>query len=260
MSDIGQQKGLLLSLEGDLALVTGGGQGIGAALSIGLASAGAHVIVSDQDWQKADATAAAIRAAGGNADGVGLDVTSGEACRALASDCSASHGGLSILVNNAGIMMHRPMTHVAVEESWRQTWNVNTMGAFNCVSAFRDQLSARKGRILNVSSVAAISGRNLDVAYQATKAAISQITRGWAVEFAPAGIRVNAIAPGFTATHINAAKRADPESLKRTLERIPLGRPARADEMVGAAVFLLSAHASFITGAILPIDGGTLAT
>lgn len=260
MPDIEQPKGLLLSLEGDLALVTGGGQGIGAALSKGLALAGAHVIVSDRDKQMADATAAAIRAAGGNADSADLDVTNGEACRDFASACRASHGDLSILVNNAGIMMQRPMTHADVEESWRQTWNVNTMGTFNTVSAFLDQLRARKGRILNVSSVAAISGRNLDVAYQATKAAISQITRGWAVEFAPAGIRVNAIAPGFTATRINSAKREDPEKLKRTLERVPLGRPGTPDEMAGAAVFLLSAHASFITGAVLPIDGGTLAT
>jgi NAD(P)-dependent dehydrogenase (short-subunit alcohol dehydrogenase family) len=260
MSDTGCPKGLFLSLDGDLALVTGGGQGIGAALAKGLAGAGAHVVVADRDADGARAVAAAIRSAGGQADSAVLDVSDADACRSLAAACRADHGTLSILVNNAGIMNNRSMTHPAVEDSWRQTWSVNTMGCFNMTSAFLDQLKARKGRVLNVSSVAAVSGRNMDVAYQATKAAISQITRGWAVEFAASGIRVNAIAPGFTETRINADKRADPDRLRRMLERIPLGRPGRAEEMVGAAVFLLSSHASFITGVVLPIDGGTLAT
>jgi uncharacterized protein (TIGR02118 family) len=248
------------ALGGEFALVTGAGRGIGAALARGIARAGARVLVTDMDAAAAEATAGAIVAAGGAAEHAVLDVTDAAACQALARNAAERHGGLSLLVNNAGVTLRRTMDDADVAEAWRRTWDVNAQGVFNVTHAMLPMISARQGAILNISSVAAVSGRSLNTAYESSKAAVSQMTRGWAVELAPRGVRVNALAPGIVATELSAHTRADPEKTARTLSRVPMGRVAQPEELVAPAVFLLSRAATYVTGAVLPVDGGFLAT
>jgi uncharacterized protein (TIGR02118 family) len=247
-------------LAGEVALVTGAGRGIGAALARGLAQAGARVVATDLDVAAAEATAAAIVATGGIAEAAALDVTDTAACQALAATLQAAQAGISLLVNNAGITLRKTMADADVAAAWRRTWDVNAQGVFNVTHAMLPMIAARQGAILNLSSVAAVSGRSLNTAYESSKAAVSQMTRGWAVELAPRGVRVNALAPGIVATELSAHTRADPEKTARTLSRVPMGRVAQPEELVPPAVFLLSREASYVTGVVLPVDGGFLAT
>ncbi|MBL8381000.1 MAG: SDR family oxidoreductase [Burkholderiales bacterium] len=251
-------KGLLLSLAGERVLVTGAGSGIGAALARGCARAGAAVVVTDLDLGKARETVAQIAAMGGVAEAHALDVTDRAACGALAATLSAQP--ISRLINNAGIAIAAPLGETATPAAWDRMWNVNAGGVFNVTHAFLPQLKATRGAILNLSSVAARAARNRNTAYQSSKAAITQMTRGWAVELADAGVRVNALAPGIIATPLSAHTRRDPEKVARTLTRVPMGRVAEPDELASAAVFLLSREATYITGVVLPVDGGFDAT
>lgn len=253
-----ERKGLLLSLEGESVLVTGAGGGIGAALARGCARAGAAVVVTDVEAGKAFATAAAIAAEGGVAQAHALDVTDRAACAALAA--SLSETPITRLVNNAGISVPAPLGEAGTPVAWDRVWAVNAGGVFNVTQAFLPQLRAARGAILNLSSVAARAARNRNTAYQSSKAAITQMTRGWAVELAETGIRVNALAPGIIATALSAHTRSDPDKVARTLSRVPMARVAEPDELVGAAVFLLSREAGYITGVVLPVDGGFDAT
>lgn len=253
-----QAKGLLLSLAGQRILVTGAGAGIGRAIALGLARAGAEVLVVDIDLAAAQAVATAIGAAGGMAQAHGLDVTSRAACKELAA--ALRQVPVTGLVNNAGVAIPRTMDAQDIEHAWDSTWAVNANGVFNVTLAFLAQLRETRGAILNMSSVAARSARSRNTAYQSSKAAVSQMTRGWAVEFAEYGIRVNALAPGPIETVLSRHTRTDPERIARTLSRVPMARYGQPEDLVGAATFLLSSQAAFITGAVLPIDGGYEAT
>lgn len=253
-----EAQGLLLSLQGQRVLVTGAGNGIGKALSLGLARAGAAIVAVDKNVEAARGTAAAIAAAGGRATSHALDVTDRAACKALAAELRAQP--VTAVVNNAGIAVPRGMDAPDIEAAWDSTWAVNAGGVFNVTLAFLDQLKAARGAILNLSSVAARSGRSRNIAYQSSKAAVTQMTRGWSVEFAEHGVRVNALAPGPIETALSSHTRADPERTRRTLSRVPLGRFGQPEDLVGAATFLLSPQAAFITGAVLCIDGGFDAT
>lgn len=237
------------SLDGKRALVTGGANGIGKAIATALSAAGAHVIVSDLDDAAARATAAEL---GGEA--LHLDVTDPGGVEAVAAET----GALDILVNNAGIVHNGPAVEIAMED-WHRVLDVNLTGIFTTARCFgRAMVAAGKGSVVSISS---ICGHvpvwpQPQIAYNAAKAGVNLLTKSLAAEWAACGVRVNAIAPGYTATELTLAGRSKPEWFNVWLERTPMGRLADPDEIAGVAVFLASDAASYVTGTVLTVDGG----
>jgi len=246
------------ALLGRLALVTGAGRGNGAAIARGLAAAGAEVIVTDIDKDAARAIADSIVADGGKARSFMLDVTDGEGCRTLARDVSLLVGPIRILVNNAGIFLRGNLFAGDGRERWDQTMAVNVQGPFNVTTAFIDQLKLTKGTIVNVASINSFVAQAGSGAYPVSKGALAQFTRTLAAELAADGVRVNALAPGIIATAMTEPTRADPKRLEAFLAHVPMKRVGEPEELAGPVVFLCSDAASYITGAILPVDGGYL--
>jgi NAD(P)-dependent dehydrogenase (short-subunit alcohol dehydrogenase family) len=245
-------------LLGRLALVTGAGRGNGAAIARGLAAAGAEVIVTDIDKDAARTIADSIVAEGGKARGFGLDVTDAESCRTLARDVALLVGPIRILVNNAGIFLRGNLVAADGRERWDRTMAVNVQGPFNVTMAFVDQLKLTKGTIVNIASINSYVAAAGAGAYPVSKGALAQFTRALASELAPDGVRVNALAPGIIATAMTEPTRADPKRLEAYLAHVPMKRVGEPEELAGPVVFLCSDAASYITGAILPVDGGYL--
>lgn len=245
-------------LTGRLALVTGAGRGNGAAIAQGLAAAGARVVVTDIDKTAAHGIAEVIAKAGGDARGFMLDVTDKESCRKLAEDLALLVGPIRILVNNAGIFLRGNLFAADGRERWDQTMAVNVQGAFNVTAAFIDQLKLTRGCIVNIASINSFIAPAGSGAYPVSKGALAQFTRALASELAPDGVRVNALAPGIIATAMTEATRADPRRLEAFLTHVPMKRVGEPEELAGPVVFLCSDAASYITGAILPVDGGYL--
>lgn len=248
-----------LLLEGRLAFITGAGQGNGRALAIGLAQAGARVIATDVQLAAAEQTAALITAQGGQAWAYSLDVCDAQACDAVAERVAAEVGQISVLVNNAGIIIRSGMTAPHAAENWRATMDVNVQGTFNVTHAFLPAIRATKGSVLNIASIAAYAGQGGSVGYSPSKGAIKMFTQSLAAELAPEGVRVNALAPGVINTPMTAATQAQPERLASFMTRIPMGRLGEPDELVGPTVFLVSDMAAYVTGVTLAVDGGFLA-
>ncbi len=246
-------------LTGRLALVTGAGRGNGAAIARGLAEAGAKVIVTDIEVDAAHAQAESIVKAGGEARGHALDVTDHEGCAKLAEDIALLVGPIRILVNNAGIYLRGNMLAADGRERWARTMAVNVDGAFNVTMAFADQLKRTHGTVVNVASVNSFTAPAGSGVYPVSKGAIAQFTRALAAELAPDGVRVNAIAPGIIATPMTEVTRADPKRLEAFLAHVPMKRVGQPEELIGPVVFLCSDAASYVTGAILAVDGGFLA-
>jgi len=245
-------------LIGRLALVTGGGHGNGAAIARGLAAAGAEVIVTDIDKDAARAIADSIVADGGKARGFALDVTDEEGCRKLAQDLSLLVGPIRILINNAGIFLRGNLVAADGRERWDKTMAVNVQGPFNVTMSFVDQLKLTRGTIVNIASINSFVAQAGSGAYPVSKGALAQFTRALASELAPDGVRVNALAPGLIATAMTEPTRADPKRLEAFLAHVPMKRVGEPEELAGPVVFLCSDAASYITGAILPVDGGYL--
>ncbi len=246
-------------LDGRVALVTGARRGNGAAIARGLAQAGARVIVTDVDRQMAHDSAEVIAKAGGDARGFALDVTDEVGCRKLAQDIALLIGPVRILINNAGIFLRGGFAGAAGHERWARTMAVNVQGTFNVTMAFLEQLKQTRGAVVNVASTNSFVAPAGSGAYPVSKGAIAQFTRGLATELAPDGVRVNAIAPGIIATPMTEVTRADPARLDAFLTRVPMKRVGQPEELIGPIVFLCSDAASYVTGAVLPVDGGYLA-
>lgn len=246
------------ALAGRLALVTGAGRGNGAAIARGLAAAGAEVIVTDIDRTAARAIADSIVKEGGKARGFVLDVTDDDGCRMLAQDVSLLVGPIRILVNNAGIFLRGNLAAEDGRARWDKTMAVNVQGAFNVTMAFVEQLRHTRGTIVNIASINSFVAPAGSGAYPVSKGALTQFTRALASELAPDGVRVNALAPGIIATAMSEPTRADPRRLEAFLAHVPMKRVGQPEELVGPVVFLCSDAASYITGAILPVDGGYL--
>ena len=245
-------------LQGRTAVVTGAAQGNGRAIAIGLAQAGARVVATDVNAAVAD-TAAAIVAADGQARHAALDVTDAGACQSLAATLAADGWAVDLLVNNAGILIREGSDSPNAAANFERVMRVNVQGTFNVTQAFVPQLKAAKGHIVNIASIAAFAGQGSILGYAPSKGAIKLYTQSLAQELAPFGVRVNALAPGVIDTPMTAFTRQAPDKLERFMSRIPLGRVGQPHDLVGPIVFLCSPLAEYVTGVILPVDGGFLA-
>lgn len=246
-------------LEGRLALITGAGQGNGRTLALGLSQAGAQVIVTDVNASTVEETAAAVKAEGGQAWAFVLDVTAPDACRALASRVEKEIGQVDLLVNNAGIIIRETTSSDNAEANWKMTIDVNVHGTFNVTLAMLPAIKAARGCIVNVASIAAYVGQAASLGYSPSKGAIKMFTQSLAQELAPAGVRVNALAPGVIDTPMTAATRDDPKRLEKFMSRIPMGRVGQTEDLVGPVIFLASDMSRYVTGVTLAVDGGFLA-
>ncbi|MFM0616321.1 glucose 1-dehydrogenase [Paraburkholderia nemoris] len=246
-------------LEGRLALITGAGQGNGRALALGLAQAGAKVVVSDINLKLTEETAELVREEGGEAWAFELDVTSDEACYTLAARVGQDIGLVDLLVNNAGIIIRENSTSPNAAKNWKRVMDVNVQGTFNVTHAWLPAIKATKGVVINVASIAAYAGQGGSLGYSPSKGAIKMFTQSLAAELAPHGVRVNALAPGVIETPMTAATREDPTRLEAFMSRIPMGRVGQTRDLVGPTIFLASEMSRYVTGVTLPVDGGFLA-
>lgn len=246
-------------LVGKTALVTGAASGIGQAIAVGLADAGAHVVVTDVTRERCRQTLDIVASHGGHATDFALDVTDAQAAQALAKEVNERVGDVSVLVNNAGVIIRAGIDDPQAHGNIRRAMDVNFFGCFNVVHAWLAALRRTRGCIINVASGAAFVGLAGCLGYSPSKGAVRLLTQALALELAPDGIRVNGLAPGVIETPMTEATRASPERVAGFLQRIPSGRLGRPQELVGPAVFLASPLASYVNGVILPVDGGFLA-
>jgi NAD(P)-dependent dehydrogenase (short-subunit alcohol dehydrogenase family) len=246
-----------MDFAGKTALVTGGNSGIGRVVAQKLAARDAHVIISGRDGGRGQDAVAAIRAAGGKADFVPADLADVASVRALAKEAAAIGGGhVDVLVNNAGAFPFAPTADVLVEE-FDAVFGVNVRAPFYLVAELAPLMAEQGGgAIVNLTTMVASYGQAGMPLYGASKAALQLLTKSWAAEFGPAGVRVNAVSPGPTQTEGTAAMG---EMLAQVAANAPLNRIATPDEIANRIVFLASDEASMIHGVVLPIDGGRLA-
>lgn len=248
------------SLSGQVALVTGAGRGIGFSIARGLAEAGALVVVNDVSEQAAHAACDRLVGAGGKAEAAAFDVTDHAAGERAIDAVVARHGKLDILMNNAGILIRKPVeTHSMAD--WDKVIAINLTSYYAIArAAARHMRQAGYGRIINTASLMGISSRPGVISYVAAKHGVVGITRALAAELGPYGITVNAIGPGYIETEINKATLADEKFHKQVADRTPLGRWASPDELAGPAVFLASPAGGFVSGHVLMVDGGMSAS
>ncbi len=245
-----------LLLEGKIAIITGAGRGIGRAIAVAYANAGARVIVTDLTQDACAQTLAEVEACGAQAWAFGLDVTDAPACGRIADEVGRTIGDLDVLVNNAGLMIREAVDSPRAHEAVRRLMDVNYFGTFNMIHAFLPALRKSRGCIINLASGAALTGLNGCVGYSPSKGAVKMLTQAMANDLGKDGIRVNCIAPGVIHTAMTEATRNDPERLGRFMARIPAGRLGRPEEIAGPAVFLASGLASYVNGITLAADGG----
>ncbi len=249
----------LFRLNGKNALVTGSQAGLGRAMTIALAQAGANVMAHGRDRARLDAVCAEICAAGGRALSVEADLQDAGACARLIEATTTQLGSIDILINNAGIIRRKAAAEFSMQD-WADIFEVNVTAAFRlCQLAGRQMLRQGSGKIINIASLLAFQGGILVPAYAASKGALAQLTKALANEWACKGINVNAIAPGYMATDNTAPLRADAVRSRQILERIPAGRWGVPEDLAGAAVFLASSASDYLNGHVLVVDGGWMA-
>jgi len=233
-------------LDGRVAVVTGGNRGIGRALAQALGEAGARVAIAVRDPQPADDGVLAVRA----------DVTDPASVEAMLAEVTGELGPVDVLVNNAGVCFHRPALEVP-EQEWRAVWDVNVDGLWHCSRIVGAQMVERgRGAIVNIGSISAliVNRPQMQPAYNASKAAVHHLTRSLAAEWAPHGVRVNALAPGYVKTEMSPVD--DPAFKPHWIDVAPMQRYALPEELGPSLVYLASDASSFTTGAVLVVDGG----
>jgi gluconate 5-dehydrogenase len=250
----------MFDLTGKRALITGSSQGIGLALARGLAGAGASVVVNGRDRAKLELVAAELAAAGIPAQVLPFDVTDHAAARNAVDGFEGQHGPIDILVNNAG-MQHRAPLEDFPADAFERLMRTNVSSVFNVGQAVaRHMIGRGRGKIVNIASVQTALARPGIAPYTATKGAVGNLTKGMATDWARHGIQVNAIAPGYFDTPLNAALVADKDFSAWLEKRTPAGRWGRVEELVGACIFLTSDSSSFVNGHVLYVDGGITAS
>ena len=249
----------LFDLDGRVALVTGGGSGLGQAIACGLATAGARVAVTDISPDSAQQTADQIRKQGAEAWAGKLDVTVRPDVEQSVRAVLEAWGSLDILVNSAGTAIKGPALEYP-ESAWDTVSAINLKGTFLSSQVVGRQMAEqRRGKIINLASIGSFIAYPHSIAYLASKGGVAQLTKGFALELAPFNVQVNAIAPSLFDTPLIARVRSDDESLTYFAERTPAGRMGKSEEIIGAAIFLASEASAMVTGHILAVDGGYLA-
>lgn len=245
-------------LSGKTALITGASKGLGKAMALAFADAGARLVLASRDTELLAAVQAECRARGAEAEIYQVDVTSEEQVEQLRRDVLARFGKLTVLVNNAGINIRRPITEFTLAE-WHQILDTNLTSVFLMCRAFAPHLETGCGRIINLASMMAHVSIAHRVPYSASKFGILGLTKSLALELAAQGITVNAISPGPCATEINTPILNNPELLAKFTAQLPVGRFGKPEEIAALAVFLASGDSGFITGTDVVIDGGWIA-
>ena len=249
----------MFHLAGKCAVVVGGTSGLGLAIALGLAAAGADVVASSRSQASVDSTATSIEALGRRSLRISSDVADRASLQQLHDAVLATFGRIDILVNSAGITRRLPTLDLP-EETWRNIMDINLNGTLRACQIFgKTMLAQRGGRIINIASLATFVAFHEVAAYGASKAAVGALTRSLAVEWAKDNICVNAIAPGIFPTDLNRSLLDSPRG-KELLLRTPMARFGKVDEVVGAAIYLASDESAFTTGQILAVDGGYLAS
>ena len=251
----------LINLEGRVSVVTGGATGIGFNMACGLAEAGSNIVICSRKLENCEQAAHEIEKIGVQALAVGCDVTKPDQVEAMKQATLKKFGRVDILVNNAGRAWAAPPEEMPFER-WQQVFDLNITAPFLCAQALgREMIKAKRCKIINIASIAGLVGRNSkaynSIAYGSSKGALVNFTRDLAVKWAQHHINVNCICPGFFVTPINQKLfERNPEPI---LREIPLGRTGGDNDLKGIAVLLASDASDFITGAIIPVDGGTVA-
>jgi NAD(P)-dependent dehydrogenase (short-subunit alcohol dehydrogenase family) len=243
-------------LTGKVAVVTGGNTGLGEAFAKALSEAGASIAIAARTRDRSEAVAKDISSSGGKAIAVTLDVTDRESVERMIEEVTELLGPVDVLVNNAGLCYHRPAAEVP-EDEWMDVFEVNVHGLWNCAqSVGRRMIGNGGGVIVNVGSISAmiVNRPQMQPAYNASKAAVHQLTKSLAAEWAPHGVRVNALAPGYVKTEM--APVDEPQFRRHWIEDVPMQRYAMPEELGPSLVYLASGASAFMTGSVLVIDGG----
>ena len=250
----------LFDLSGRVAVVTGGSRGLGKEIAAALAEAGADVLVASRTEADIRQTAKELaESTGRTVQPCVLDVTDRGSVESMVDEAMQAFGRVDILVNNAGINIRSPIEQIR-DEDWHRIQQVNVTGVFYCCRAvIPHMVAAGYGRIINVGSALSLVGLAERVSYTASKGAVLQITRTLALELAPKGVTVNCLCPGPFATEINQVVLNDPAATASLMQHVPMGRWGELGEIRGPAVFLASDAASYVTGAVLSVDGGWVA-